>query len=144
MVYFWVMIRFSQGVGSMKQIVTALILFAFLFGCSNDNKITINNLASGNIYINFMAKKYTITPSATVTVTDIPNGTYTYATTYEIPYYAKTWSIESNAASGNLIFEKKDTQILMLYASTISTDSTYEVNMSVTSTRSTSSSPTSP
>ena len=138
------MIRFIQGVGSMKQIITALILLTFLIGCSNNNKITINNLAADNIYINFMAKKYTIASEATVTVTDVPNGSYEYATTYQIPSGAKSWSIDGSAAGGNLTFEKKDTQILMLYASTLSPEGKYAVNMSVTSTRSTGSSPTSP
>ena len=121
----------------MKKIVALFAFLVFFTGCSNDNKITINNMAADNIYFNFRAKKYTITTDETIVITDIPNGSYMYATTYQIPSGATSWSIDGAAASGSLTFQKKDTQVLLLYASTTTEAGAYNVNVNSTSTIST-------
>jgi ribosomal protein L2 len=117
--------------------VTALILV----GCSNNNKLTINNLTMGPIHINFRAADHSIDAGTTFEISDIPNGTYVYSTTYGVPAEAKSATIDGNAAGGSLTFEKKDTQVLMLYGSTLF-DGTYAVNATMSTTLS-STSPTS-
>jgi hypothetical protein len=120
----------------MKKIVA---LFAFLIvfaGCSNDNKITLNNLADEEIYFNFRAKQYTVPTQETIVITDIPNGTYAYGTTALLPSDATSASFSGNASDGTLTFEKKSTQILMIYGSTL-IGGAYNVNLNTTSTIST-------
>ncbi len=120
----------------MKKI---FCLFAFLIsciGCSNDNKITINNLADGAIYFNFRAKQYTVPTQETVVISDIPNGSYSYGTTVEIPRNALSWSLDGTASDGTLKFEKMSTQILLLYGSTLTPDGAYSVNLNTTSSQS--------
>jgi hypothetical protein len=102
----------------MKKIIGLIALSIALYGCSNDNKLTINNQASESIFINFRASVITIAPGGTQTVTDIPNGGYNYNTTFEIPSNITSWSASGSAASGQLTFDKKNTQILLLYSST--------------------------
>jgi uncharacterized lipoprotein NlpE involved in copper resistance len=120
----------------MKKIITLFGSLLVLAGCSNDNKIVINNLADGNIYFNFRAQQYEIASDQSVTIADIPNGTYVYATTYQIPSGAKTWSITGDAASGSLMFDKKSTRILLLYASTMDQNGAYNVNVTWSTTNS--------
>jgi hypothetical protein len=111
-------------------------------GCSNNNKITINNLTIEPIHINFMAVDHFVDAGASLTVNEIPNGTYTYTTTYGYPPEAKSATASGDAASGSLLFEKKDTQILLLYGYSYF-DGAYVLNATMSSTRS-STSPTSP
>jgi methyltransferase-like protein len=103
----------------MKKIVAVFVLFLFLAGCSNDNKITLNNLSEGPIYFNYRAKHYIIDINGTKTIEEIPNGVYTYATTYGIPSSATSATVSGNAASGSVTFEKENTQILLIYSATI-------------------------
>ena len=127
----------------MKKIVAIFAFLMVLVGCSNNNKITITNLAHDYIYFNFRAQKYDIASNTTLVISDIPNGTYTYSTTYWIPASAKTWGITGDAAGGSIPFEKKDTRVLLLYAATMSPEFDYQVNVTMSSTIS-STSPTSP
>jgi hypothetical protein len=128
----------------MKKIAVLFAVVAVFAGCSNDNKITLNNISDGPIYFNFRATRYIIDVDETESISDIPNGTYTYATTFGIPAGAKTYSIEGTAGAGSLIFDKKDTQILLIYSATLSDAGEYKVGATMTSSRSISSSPTSP
>lgn len=102
----------------MKKMVTVLALAIFFCGCSNNNKLTIQNKSQGTIYLNFRATVYTI-GSNPVTLTDIPNGTYNYNTTFELPSGVTSWSASGTAAGGQMTFDKKNTQILLLYSSTL-------------------------
>ena len=126
----------------MKKIVTLVIVIIALVGCSNNNKLTVNNLAAEGIHINFMAVEHYVESGSSKVITDIPNGTYIFSTTYNIPPEAKSANITGEAAGGELIFEKKDTQILLLYGYTYF-DGAYEVNATMSTTRS-STSPTGP
>jgi hypothetical protein len=119
----------------MKKTVLFLCVLLFLTGCANDNKITITNLAAEYIYFNFRAVKYDIASNTSLEIKDIPNGTYTYSTTYWIPNTAKTFSITEAAAAGELTFEKKDTRVLLLYASTFF-EGAYNVNVTKSTTNS--------
>ena len=102
----------------MIKIFTALAVIITLWGCSNDNKITIQNLAQETIYLNFRASLDSVFSGGTITLTEIPNGTYLYNTTYRLPFGATSSSSSGDAAGGQLTFDKKITKILMLYSST--------------------------
>ena len=103
----------------MKKYLPVLVLLIALWGCSNDNKLTIKNIGDEPIYINFRASIDSVYPGGSFPVTDIPNGTYEYNTTYRIPPGVTSASMSGEAGSGQLFFEKKDTQILLLYSSTL-------------------------
>ncbi len=118
----------------MKKIAVLFAVLAVVVGCSNDNKITLNNISGGTIYFNFLAVGYEIGVDSTQIIPDIPNGTYTYATTFGIPSGAKTISVIGTAASGELAFEKKDTQVRIIYSGYVTQDSVYQVGATITST----------
>jgi hypothetical protein len=121
----------------MKRIVAIFAFLMFLAGCTNDNKITINNLAEDYIYFNFRAQKYTLASQETIVITDIPNGTFAYGASAELPSNATSGSFEGNASDGILTFEKKRTQILMIYGSMLTAGGAYSVNLNTTSSMST-------
>jgi len=139
------MSRLYHGGVPMKKIVALFALMAFFAGCSNDNKITIRNITEGTVHFNFRAKTYDVPPedptTASYVIPDIPNGTFTYACTFSVPDNLTIEpTVEGTAGSGSLLFEKKDTQILMLY-SVYSSAGTYKIQANMTSSIS-SSSPT--
>jgi hypothetical protein len=90
-----------------------------LVGCANDNQIAIVNNAQGAIMFNFRATETDIPSGASLTIKDIPNGTYEYATTYGIPASATSWSVSGAAGAGSLTFSKKETHHLLIYSSTL-------------------------
>ncbi|MHB8578327.1 MAG: hypothetical protein ACYDA4_00490 [Ignavibacteriaceae bacterium] len=98
-----------------------LLLFVsvFLSGCSNtiNNSITFQNLASGDVYVNFRGSLITIPAGQTSSVNQIPNGTYNFSTTYSIPAGALSSSSVGNL-SGSLVI-KAGTKILFVYSSTL-------------------------
>lgn len=117
----------------MKKVLVAFSIFLFA-GCSNDNQLTINNLAESGILVNFRGKGYAINPGTTYTIADeIPNGKYNYATTYGIPSRVgiKSAAIDASGA-GELNFQTKDTKIHLIYSSTVQ-DSIYTVHVTQSS-----------
>jgi hypothetical protein len=104
-----------------------------LIGCASKNEVKITNVAGGSILINFRAQTYLIQPSGYASITDIPNGTYDYSTTYSIPA-GYTGNVDGDAASGSLIFEEKNTQVNLIYSSS-TTDTTYTLHCTRSSTR---------
>jgi hypothetical protein len=110
-------------------------LAASLVGCSNDNKITVTNYSQGMIHFSFRAQQYDVQVDSSRQITDIPNGTYVYTATFGVPSRAKSFSVDGTAASGNLLFQKMNTQILVIYGGLIS-DSVYTVNATMTSSNS--------
>lgn len=99
-------------------VLTSLCAFTFI-SCSTsvNNGITFNNLASGDIYINFRATLTTVKAGETVTLSNIPKGLFDYSTTYEIPA-----GVQSSEADGDVAGElniKAGTKILIVYASVI-------------------------
>jgi hypothetical protein len=126
----------------MKYALFAVVAL-LITGCANDNQVTIQNLATGSVYINFRAKTYGVVPGASTVITEIPNGTFDYNTTFQVPNNLKG-EAGGDAASGVLIFEEKNTKINFVYSSN-QTDSTYNLGCTRSSTRSISTStPTSP
>ncbi len=122
----------------MKKIAVLFALLIALVGCSNDNKITISNISSGAIYFNFRAYQYVIEIDSAVTINEIPNGTYTYATTYTVPAGAKTWDVKGDAAAGQISFEKKNTQVLLIYSGAVTAELQYILGCTMTTTNSSS------
>jgi hypothetical protein len=126
----------------MKYVLFAVVAL-LLTGCANDNQVTIQNIAAGNVYVNFRAKTYTVVPGASTVIVEIPNGIYNYNTTFGVPYGLKG-EAGGDAAAGELIFEEKNTKVNFVYSSN-QTDSTYHLGCTMSSTRSlATSSPTSP
>lgn len=127
----------------MKNVVFAVVAL-LVIGCANDNQVTIQNIASGSVFVNFRAKTYALAPGASTVIIEIPNGTYDYNTTYQIPTSGLKGEAGGDAASGELIFEEKNTKINFVYSS-YQTDSTYHLGCTRSSTRSlATSAPTSP
>ncbi|MEO8398520.1 MAG: hypothetical protein ABI550_01765 [Ignavibacteriaceae bacterium] len=102
-----------------------LIIYSFIFltlfvvnGCTSklESKVLYKNLASGSLFINFRGEEIVVPPGKTVTVEAIQNGTYTYATTFEVPAGTVS-SSASGAASGDIII-KAGTKVLVIYSST--------------------------
>ncbi len=93
------------------------MLTAICIGCSNQNQVTILNHAQEQIMFNFRAEAYTVGGRGDkVVIDDIPNGTYTYGTTYRIPAGTKTSTADANC-SGTLTFSNRNTSIHFTYSS---------------------------
>ncbi|HMD68304.1 MAG TPA: hypothetical protein VKF42_05435 [Chitinivibrionales bacterium] len=116
-----------------KVLVMAAVLFS-LIGCSNNNKITIVNDAQAPIYFNFRANETTVASGASMTIKNIPNGTYSYNTSFELPDNQVTsTTISGNAGAGSLRFSQENTNQLLIFSSTYLTG-VYTVYLNATST----------
>jgi len=120
----------------MKKIITTIIFLLFIAllsaSCSDTvgTKLTFKNFAAGKIYVNFRANLIVVSAGETVVVNDIPQGTYNYETTFEIPPGATTASSDGDV-SGQLDFAA-GTEFLILYSSTF-TDSVYTLSATLSS-----------
>jgi hypothetical protein len=106
----------------MKKILTIItflaITMSFLSGCSDTvgTKITFENFASNKVFINFRASLITVDAGKSVDITEIPNGKYSYATTYQLP--PGTISSTSEGDVSGEIELRAGTRVLIVYAST--------------------------
>lgn len=116
----------------MKYVAFTVVAL-LITGCANENKITLQNMASGSVYVNFRAKTYTVAPGTSTTIAEVPNGVYDYSTIFEIPAN-KSIAVEGEAA-GTLTLEEKDTKINMVYSS-YQKDTLLTYGCTVSSTRS--------
>ncbi|OGU67837.1 MAG: hypothetical protein A2W30_00090 [Ignavibacteria bacterium RBG_16_36_9] len=120
----------------MKKIlkyITVLILFMSIFsGCSDtvDNKITFQNFASNKIFINFRATLIQVDPGKSAVITEIPKGTFSYETTYEIP--VGTISSRTEGAVSGEIVMNAGVKVLIVYSSTF-TEGVYTLSASFSS-----------
>lgn len=120
----------------MKLKLLKLSVFFFLsvifLSCSSGDKnsFTFQNMAAGDVYVNFRGTKITVATGKTVIVKDIPQGTYDYSTTYEIPSGATT-SATSGPLSGTVTL-KAGTKILLIYSSAFEND-TYKIGATISS-----------
>lgn len=105
----------------LHYVCLILLVTLLLSGCSSsiNNSITFKNLASGDVYINFRGGLITVPAGETSSITDIPNGTYDYSTTYSAPAGVLSSSTVGNTM-GNLVI-KAGTKILFVYSSTLQT-----------------------
>jgi hypothetical protein len=123
----------------MKKMLAIIGFLMVLVGCSNNNKITLNNMWLYDIEFNFRAQQYTIRSQTTRVITDIPNGTYQYGTSITAPDNLQNVSADGNVFNGNLAFQKMNTEVLMLFGYTTE-GAGYHVNVNIsTNTSSTSS-----
>ena len=102
-------------------VLTSLCAITFI-SCSTtvNNGITIKNLASGDIHLNFRAELTTVKVGGEVTLSSLPKGLYEYNTTYEIPAGIISSQAEEGV-SGQLTL-KAGTKILIIYSSAIIED----------------------
>lgn len=118
----------------MKHKVTFL-LFAILFisisSCSDGpiNKITIQNLAAGDVYLNFRGSQIEVLSQSTVVLQDIDKGQYEYETVFSIPFGATDF--DSDGEMSGTFTLSAGTKILVIYTSVIK-EGTYTIYASVT------------
>jgi hypothetical protein len=117
----------------MKKVLIAFSIF-FCAGCSNDNQLTVNNIAEGGVIINFRGKEYSVSSGKTLNIPDeIPDGKYNFSTTFEIPNRPGIKSgISDGSIAGELNFQTRDTKIHLLYSSSVA-DSIYTLHMTQSS-----------
>lgn len=126
----------------MKKLLLIPIISLLFLNCqtdnpftSNDNRITIKNLAQYGIFFNFRAKEYQLQHNESIVIDKIPNGTYSYATTYSVPSIATSYSAD-DAAGGALTFQYRETGYLFIYSSVLTTDGKYSLGVTITSSES--------
>lgn len=102
-----------------KIFIVIIGLSFFLAGCKSTvtNSVTFKSIALGNMYVNFMGETFTVVPNGSKTVRNIPKGTYTYSTTYDIPSGITSVSLNGDV-SGSVVMNA-DTKITVLYSSSI-------------------------
>jgi hypothetical protein len=108
-----------------------ILLTIFLSSCESDlnNKFTFRNESDGKLFINFRANIVEVPVRQIVTIKDVPRGTYTFSTTYEVPSGLPS-NVQGDAA-GSVAFNLS-TKVLVLYTSAIS-DSLYTLYATLTS-----------
>ena len=131
----------------IKIIVMILaVLLTFLSGCADSvvNKITFKNFALSKVYVNFRASVITIEAGSSIEVTDIPKGTYSYDTNYDVPIGTVT-STTDGAVTGEVNLDA-GTKILVIYSSSFDdVNGVYTLSATISSSDATSSGdPTSP
>ena len=94
-------------------------LFFLIGGCKSSvtNSVTFKSIAIGNMYVNFMGETFTVVPNGSKTVRNIPQGTYNYSTSYDIPS-GVTSASTTGAVSGEVVMNA-DTKITVLYSSSL-------------------------
>ena len=118
----------------MKHILISFLLIILsltLISCSDGpiNKITLQNKAEGDVYLNFRGSQTVVPSGSTIELQDIDKGEYEYETVYSIPSGAT-----SNAAEGEMSGTLKlgaGTKILIIYTSTF-VEGTYSIYARVT------------
>ncbi len=119
----------------MKYVLFSFLLITLsltLLNCSDGpiNKITLQNIADGDVYLNFRGSQTLVPSGSTVELQDIDKGEYEYETVYEIPSGATSFSAEGEM-SGTLILTA-GTKILVIYSSVFN-EGSYSIFASVTS-----------
>ena len=109
-----------------------IILSLTLISCSDGpiNKITLQNIAEGDVYLNFRGTQTLVSSGSTIELQDIDKGEYEYETVYEVPSGATSFSAEGEM-SGTLILTA-GTKILVIYSSVFN-EGSYSIFASVTS-----------
>ena len=112
-------------------VLTSLCTITFI-SCSTtvNNGITIKNLASGDIHLNFRAELTTVKAGGEVTLSSLPKGLFEYNTTYEIPPGIISSQAEEGVSGQFAI--KAGTKILIIYSSSI-VENVYILSATLTS-----------
>ncbi|MDX1426831.1 MAG: hypothetical protein R3206_03305 [Salegentibacter mishustinae] len=96
--------------------ITVFAVISFI-SCSSvlQNRITFHNDASNSISVNFRGEKYDIAPGQKVNLVIHHEGTYSYATAYELPA-GTTSSTAEGDVSGDILV-KAGSKVLVYYVS---------------------------
>jgi len=126
--------KITIGRRDMKYVLISFLLITLsltLINCSDGpiNKITLQNIAEGDVYLNFRGSQTLVPSGSTVELQDIDKGEYEYETVYEVPSGATSFSAEGEM-SGTLILTA-GTKILVIYSSVFS-EGSYSIFASVT------------
>ena len=116
-----------------KVIYIALVILSIsLLSCSDGplNKITVQNIAAGDVYLNFRGTQVNIPSGQTAELQDIDPGEYEYETVFSIPAGATSFSSDGEM-SGTLNL-RAGTQILVIYSSVFDEGGSYTIYASVT------------
>ena len=119
----------------MKYVLISFLLITLsltLINCSDGpiNKITLQNIADGDVYLNFRGSQTLVPSGSTIELQDIDKGEYEYETVYEVPSGATSFSAEGEM-TGTLILTA-GTKILVIYSSVFN-EGSYSIFASVTS-----------
>jgi len=106
----------------MKQKIFYLLLVILsvsLLSCSDGpiNKITFQNLAAGDVLVNFKGSQIEVPSQSTAVLQDIDKGEYEYETIFSIPYGATEFGSEGDI-SGTFIL-RAGTKIIVTYTSVL-------------------------
>lgn len=116
-----------------KVIYIALVILSIsLLSCSEGplNKITVQNIADGDVVLNFRGTQVNIPSGQTAELQDIDPGEYEYETVFSIPAGATSSSSEGEL-SGTFIL-RAGTQILVIYSSVFDEGGSYTLFASIT------------
>ena len=94
------------------------------------NKITVRNLAAGDVQLNLRANLYNIPAGETFVLNDFKKGTFEYTTTYSLPAGTTEFSTDGDV-SGQFVLNA-GTEIVLLYSSTF-IDNKYTIYGALTS-----------
>lgn len=111
-------------------VLTSLCAITFI-SCSSsvENGVTFQNLAQGDVYVNFLATLTTVRSGETVTLSNLPKGSFEYNTTYEVPGSLPSEAQGDVAGELNL---RAGTKVLIVYSSII-TEGVYKISATKTS-----------
>ena len=119
----------------MKKTIISVLIAAFaaisLISCSTtmQNRVTFHNDASGDISVNFRGEKYDIASGQKLDLIIHHKGTFSYATSFELPFGA-TSSVAEGALAGDLTINA-GTSILVYYISSLN-EGVYIISATVT------------
>jgi hypothetical protein len=102
-----------------------------LLSCSDGpiNKITIQNLADGDVYLNFRGSQIEILSQSTVVLQDINKGEYEYETVFSLPYGITDFGSQGDM-TGTFVL-RAGTKISVIYSS-VTDEGKYTIYASVT------------
>jgi hypothetical protein len=128
--------KITIGRRDMKHILISFLLISLsltLISCSDGpiNKITLQNIADGDIYLNFRGSQTLVPSGSTIELQDVDKGEYEYETVYSIPFGASSHAAEGEM-SGTLKLTA-GTKILVIYSSVFDQEGAYTIYASVTS-----------
>jgi len=108
-----------------------VILSVSLLSCSDGpiNKITFQNLAAGDVLVNFKGSQIEVPSQSTAVLQDIDKGEYEYETIFSVPFGATDFGSEGDI-SGTFIL-RAGTKIIVTYTSVLK-EGTYTIYATVT------------
>ena len=116
-----------------KVIYIALVILSIsLLSCSDEpiNKITVQNNAAGDVYLNFRGTQVTVLSGQSVVLEDIDKGEYEYETIYSLPAGATSSSTDGDMAGTFTL--RAGTKIMVIYSSIFEQGGSYKISVSIT------------